>query len=144
MNRYGVSEAKALALEARMAMLGLREEDLQESFVRGSGPGGQKINRTASTVQLRHAPTGLEVKMQEARSQALNRFLARRRLCELLEARELGDASPEAIRIAKLRKQKQRRRRRTAQRQETSTTPRFDPSDPSDPEQKPATPTSAR
>lgn len=114
MPRYGVRPEKEAELAARMDRCGLAEPDLEESFIRGGGPGGQKINRTASCVYLRHRPTGLEVKTQEARSQALNRFFARRRLCELLEERALGAESPEAKRRARLRKQKERRRRRSA------------------------------
>ncbi|HQL95280.1 MAG TPA: peptide chain release factor-like protein [Candidatus Hydrogenedentes bacterium] len=114
MPSFGVRPEKEAELRERMARCGLREEDLRESFIRGGGPGGQKINRTASCVQLRHLPTGLEVRMQEARSQALNRFYARRRLCELLENQTLGADSPEAKKAARLRKQKDRRRRRAA------------------------------
>lgn len=114
MPSFGVRPEKEAELRERMARCGLREEDLRESFIRGGGPGGQKINRTASCVQLRHLPTGLEVRMQEARSQALNRFYARRRLCELLENQILGADSPEARKAARLRKQKDRRRRRGA------------------------------
>ena len=114
MPSFGVRPEKEAELRERMARCGLREEDLRESFIRGGGPGGQKINRTASCVQLRHLPTGLEVRMQEARSQALNRFHARRRLCELLENQTLGADSPEAKKAARLRKQKDRRRRRAA------------------------------
>ncbi len=112
MPRYGVTAKKEMELLARMAAVALREEDLEESFVRSGGPGGQKVNRSATCVQLRHRPTGLEVKMQQERSQGLNRFFARRRLCELLEAQQMGDASPEAREQARLRKQKDRRRRR--------------------------------
>jgi len=112
MPSFGVRPEKEAELRERMARCGLREEDLRESFIRGGGPGGQKINRTASCVQLRHLPTGLEVRMQEARSQALNRFYARRRLCELLEDRILGDESPSARARDKIRKQKARRKRR--------------------------------
>ena len=97
-----------------MAACGLAESDLEESFTRASGPGGQHVNKTQTGVQLVHRPSGLEVKMTKERSQALNRFFARRRLCELLEAAALGEESPEAKRIAKLRKQKDRRRRRNA------------------------------
>ncbi|HOC73899.1 MAG TPA: peptide chain release factor-like protein [Candidatus Hydrogenedentes bacterium] len=114
MPSFGVRPEKEAELRERMARCGLREEDLREAFIRGGGPGGQKINRTASCVQLRHLPTGLEVRMQEARSQALNRFYARRRLCELLENQTLGADSPEAKKAARLRKQKDRRRRRAA------------------------------
>ncbi|MBN1361176.1 MAG: peptide chain release factor-like protein [Sedimentisphaerales bacterium] len=98
-----------------MAALGLREQDLQEKYVRSSGPGGQKVNKTSSCVHLKHLPTGLEVKMQRERSQPLNRYYARKRLCEMLEARTLGRASPAALKAEKVRKQKQRRRRRSKQ-----------------------------
>ncbi|MBN1124406.1 MAG: peptide chain release factor-like protein, partial [Sedimentisphaerales bacterium] len=76
------------------------------------GPGGQKVNKTATCVVLTHVPTGLIVKMQKDRSQRLNRFYARRRMCELLEEKQLGDCSPKARKIARIRKQKDRRRRR--------------------------------
>jgi protein subunit release factor B len=113
MGKFGVTPQKEAELLRRMAACGLHEEDLREQFIRGSGPGGQKVNRTASCVQLRHLPSGLEVKMREARSQGLNRFYARRRLCELLEAEQLGEDSPEARKQDKIRKQKARRRRRS-------------------------------
>ncbi len=112
MSRFGVTPQKEEELLSRMLACQLREADLDESFIRSGGPGGQKVNRTATCVYLKHRPTGLEVKMQQARSQALNRFYARRRMCELLEARLLGDASPEAQRRARARRQKDRRRRR--------------------------------
>jgi len=110
--RFGVTPQKEAELLARMARLDLDEAALEEAFIRSGGPGGQKVNRTASCVYLKDPASGLEVKMQQARSQALNRFYARRRLCELLEARLLGADSPEAKRQDKIRKQKQRRKRR--------------------------------
>lgn len=73
-------------LQARMASLGIAEEDLQESFVLGAGKGGQKVNRTANTVQVVHTRTGRVVKAGEARSQHLNRMRARERLCDEVEA----------------------------------------------------------
>ena len=109
---FGVTSAKEAELRTRMESCGVREADLEERFVSSGGPGGQKVNRSATCVYLRHVPTGLDVKMQQARSQALNRFFARRRLCELLEARLLGAKSPAARKSEKLRKQKERRRRR--------------------------------
>ncbi len=96
-----------------MVTLGLREEYLQETFVRSSGPGGQRVNKTSSCVYLKHLPTGLEVKMSRQRSQLLNRYYARKRLCELLEQQKLGSKSPAALKAEKIRKQKQRRTRRT-------------------------------
>jgi len=110
---FGVTAKKQAELEARMAALELREEDLEEKYVRSSGPGGQRVNKTASCVYLKHGPTGLEVKMQRERSQRLNRYYARKRLCELIEAERLGPQSPAALKAEKVRKQKQRRRRRT-------------------------------
>lgn len=113
---FGVTEKKARALEKRMAALGIRECDLEEQFIKSQGPGGQHVNKTATCVAIKHVPSGLHIKVQEGRSQAMNRYYARKRLCEHLEAKALGDESPEAKRIAKLRKQKQRRKRRTKRR----------------------------
>src|ERR1039457_5203918 len=75
MLQFGVSTDKGRALLERMARLGIRESDLEENFVKGSGAGGQKVNKTSSCVWLRHKPSGIEVKCQWERSQALNRFL---------------------------------------------------------------------
>jgi len=110
---FGVTPQKADALRARMDACRLYEQDLDESFVRSGGPGGQKVNRTSTCVYLKHRPTGLEVKMQQTRSQLLNRYYARKRMCELLEAKFLGNASPESRVQEKIRKQKARRRRRS-------------------------------
>ncbi len=112
MPKFGVTPQKEAELLRRMEACGVREADLEERFIRGSGPGGQHVNRSATCVYLKHLPTGCEVKMHKARSQGLNRFYARRRMCELLEAQTLGDQSPEAKRQAKIRKQKDRKRRR--------------------------------
>ncbi len=100
------------ALSERMEHCGIKEEDIKESFLRSGGPGGQKVNKSETCVFLTHVPSGLTVKMQRARSQALNRFYARRRLCELVESKLLGDNSPEAKAAARIRKQKDRRQRR--------------------------------
>lgn len=108
-----VGEAKRQALEARLAALGVRDSDLDESFARASGPGGQHVNRTSTAVRLVHRPSGIEVRAQSERSQLLNRYQARKRLAEKLEARALGDAAPAARARAKAVKQKARRRRRT-------------------------------
>lgn len=117
MSIFGVSPEKDAELRRRMEACDLREEDLDEQFVRASGPGGQKVNRTATCVQLTHRPTGLSVKMQQERSQGLNRFFARRRLCELVEEQVLGKLSPKALRREKIRKQKKRRGQRHVARQ---------------------------
>ena len=78
---------KKLSLCQRLRKLGIRDEDLVERFIRASGPGGQKVNKSSSCVYLRHLPSGLEVKCQEERSQSLNRYLARRILLEKMEAK---------------------------------------------------------
>jgi protein subunit release factor B len=85
--------------QSRLDALGVSASDIEERFVRGSGPGGQKINKTSSTVWLRHRPTGIEVRCQAERSQAANRETAWRELCEKLEtrAREARDAQRQAI-----------------------------------------------
>ena len=117
-----ISPEKIKALEDRMRDLGIKDEDIVERFVRARGRGGQKVNKTSSCVVLRHVPSGLEVKMQKERSQPLNRYRARKRLCELMEefrfrsaagGSEPGVKSPAARKAAKIRKQKQRRRRRS-------------------------------
>ncbi len=95
-----------------MAQYHIRETDLVENFIRGSGAGGQKINKTSSCVQLRHIPTGVEVKCQTSRSQALNRFLARRLLVNEIAGRVDGVKSAERSRIEKIRRQKRKRSRR--------------------------------
>ncbi len=114
MPSFAVTPKKEAELRDRMKTCGIQEADLDESFIRSGGPGGQKVNRSATCVHLVHGPTGIDVKMQKARSQALNRFYARRRLCELIEAQRMGKESPEALKRAKIRKQKKRRRKRRA------------------------------
>jgi protein subunit release factor B len=110
--QFGVTDQKLEDLRQRMQKCGLQNRDILESFVRSGGSGGQKVNKTSTCVQLKHIPTGLAVKVQKSRSQGLNRFYARRRLCELLENRLLGKNSPKAQEIRKIRKQKDRRSRR--------------------------------
>ena len=112
MTGSGASPEKEAALAARLARLGVKHDDLVEKFIRAGGPGGQNVNKTSTAVYLKHVPSGIEVKMQRERSQALNRFLARRTLADKLEARLLGEQSAEAARVAKLRRQKRRRSRR--------------------------------
>ncbi|MEZ0314168.1 MAG: peptide chain release factor-like protein [Myxococcota bacterium] len=104
------------ALAARMAANGILEADLLEKFVRASGPGGQKVNKTSSAVYLKHIPSGIEVKAQESRSQSMNRFLARRILLERIERIRIGKESAEEQRIEKIRRQKRKRSKRSKQR----------------------------
>ena len=95
-----------------MRRFNVREEDLVEKFIRSRGPGGQKVNKTATCVYLKHLPTGFEVKMQKARSQALNRFLARRELVRKIKNYVLGKESEEEKRREKIRRAKRRRSKR--------------------------------
>lgn len=112
MSLFNVSPEKEKSLNERMEHLGVRESDFRETFVRSSGPGGQKINKTASCVQLIHTPSGLSVKCQQSRSQALNRFLARRLLLDRIERLQQGLAQADRDRIEKIKRQKRRRSRR--------------------------------
>ena len=75
-------------LRQRMAAIGLFEDDLVERFIKGSGPGGQKVNKTSSCVQLKHTPSGVEVKCQQGRSLTANRLEARKQICDTLEERD--------------------------------------------------------
>ncbi|HYS44054.1 MAG TPA: peptide chain release factor-like protein [Geobacteraceae bacterium] len=110
---FSVSAEKNRWLRERMALLGIREEDLAEKFVRSSGKGGQHVNKTSTCVWLKHLPTGIEVKCMEARSQSMNRFLARRELAERIEALA-GRPTKRDLEAEKARKQKARRKRRAA------------------------------
>lgn len=92
-----------------MERLGIRERDIVEKFIHGGGRGGQKINKSANCVYLKHLPTGIEVKCQSERSQALNRFLARRILTEKVEGKVLGEQNREIQRAEKIRRQKRKR-----------------------------------
>jgi protein subunit release factor B len=109
---FGVSPEKEQALRDRMQEVGLREEDIVEKFIRSGGHGGQNVNKTSTCVYLKHIPTGIEVKCQQERSQALNRFFARRLLTDKLENQILGKLSAEQQRIEKIRRQKRKRSKR--------------------------------
>jgi len=113
MGKFKVSSGKEAQLLSRMSALGIDEDDIEERFIKGSGSGGQKINKTSSCVQLLHRPSGIEVRCQQERSQALNRYLARRELCDKIEAQILGKESAEEQQREKIRRQKRRRSRRS-------------------------------
>lgn len=107
-----VSPEKKTFLLKRMENLGIEEDDLLEKFILGSGKGGQKVNKSASCVYLKHLPTGIEVKCQKERSRALNRYFARRLLCDKIEEIRFQKHSEKQRLIAKIRKQKKRRSKR--------------------------------
>ena len=107
-----ISQDKETALRERMERLGVREDEFHETFIRSSGPGGRKVNKTSACVFLVHGPTGLHVKCQRERSQAQNRFLARRLLLDRIERLRTGLVSAEKARFEKIRRQKRRRSRR--------------------------------
>jgi protein subunit release factor B len=116
MSAFPVSPDKEAQLAQRMAALGVREADIDESFVRSGGHGGQNVNKTATCVMLLHHPTRLQVKCQTTRSQGLNRYLARRLLLDKIEALKKGYVDAERSRIEKIRRQKRKRSRRAKQR----------------------------
>lgn len=99
-----------------MAALGIEEEDLHESFILGSGSGGQKINKTNSCVFLKHIPSGLQVKCQESRSRETNRYLAREALCDTFEGIKRDKATAQKQAIEKARRTNRKRSRRSKQR----------------------------
>ncbi|HMO18255.1 MAG TPA: peptide chain release factor-like protein [Oligoflexia bacterium] len=108
----GVSLEKKTSLLKRMAGLGIREEDINEKFVKGSGPGGQKINKTSSCVHLFFDPLKIEIKCQKTRSQALNRYYARVQLCDEIEDILLQERSKKSKERDKIRRNKQKRSKR--------------------------------
>jgi len=107
-----VFSSEKRSLSERMQALGVREQDIEEQFVRSSGAGGQKVNKTSTCVVLRHPPTGIQVKCQRERSQARNRFLARRILLDKIEAQLKGAESAKQQEIARIQRQKRKRSRR--------------------------------
>jgi protein subunit release factor B len=95
-----------------MERLGIEEKDIVEKFVRSRGHGGQNVNKTSTCVYLKHVPSGIEVKCQQERSQALNRFLARRILADKIENVALGNESKEQQMRERVRRQKRKRSKR--------------------------------
>ena len=116
MSAFPVSAEKESQLAQRMAALGVSEAEIEESFVRSGGHGGQNVNKTSTCVMLLHRPTGLQVKCQETRQQGLNRFLARRLLLDKIEERKKGFVAAQRSDMERIRRQKRKRSRRANQR----------------------------
>jgi protein subunit release factor B len=112
MGAFPVSLEKETQLARRMAELGVSEADIEESFVRSGGHGGQNVNKTSTCVMLVHRPTGLQVKCQETRQQGLNRYIARRLLLDKIEERQRGFVAAKRAEIERIRRQKRKRSRR--------------------------------
>ena len=116
MTALPVTPEKEQQLKLRMDSLGVQESDLEETFVRSGGHGGQNVNKTSTCVMLLHRPTGLQVKCQTTRQQGLNRFIARRLLLDKIEQLKTGRIAAERARIEKIRRQKRKRSRRAKER----------------------------
>ncbi len=116
MTAFPVNHDKEQQLAHRMAALGLRESDIEETFVRSGGHGGQNVNKTATCVMLLHRPTRLQVKCQTTRQQGLNRFIARRLLLDKIEKLQTGRVAAKEAQIEKIRRQKRKRSRRAKER----------------------------
>src|SRR6267154_2212193 len=107
---------RARAVAERLAALGVREEDLDETFVHAGGKGGQNVNKVATCVVLVHRPSGMAVKCQRERTQGANRLIARAMLADKIEEERLGRQSARQQEMERTRRQKRRRSRRSKQR----------------------------
>lgn len=110
-----INKDKWDTLAEKMEKLHIHEADLIEKFILGSGKGGQKLHKTASTVYLKHVPSGIEIKCQESRSREDNRYFARERLCEKLQAVLSNEKTKAQQAVEKIKRQKRRRSRRAKQ-----------------------------
>jgi protein subunit release factor B len=107
-----ITQDKWRQLYIRMSALSINDKDVIERFILGSGSGGQKINKTSSCVWLKHIPTGITIKCQKERSRELNRYYARARLCDKIDAQINQFKSEREQAIAKIRRQKRKRSKR--------------------------------
>jgi protein subunit release factor B len=110
--QFPVSADKVRELRERLERLGIRDEDLEEQFVRSGGKGGQNVNKVATCVVLVHLPSGTRIKCQQERSQGMNRYFARKLLADKIEAERLGRQSAQEQEFERIRRQKRRRSRR--------------------------------
>lgn len=109
---YGISEKKEKNLLSKMSELQISESDIIEKFIRSSGKGGQKTNKTSNCVYIKHIPSGIEIKCDTSRQRSINRFLARRRLVLKIERIKHNKLSEIQKKINKIRKQKKKRSKR--------------------------------
>ncbi len=109
MARFGVSVEKERELKRQMQAMGILEGDIEESFIRSSGPGGQNVNKVASCVYLKHLPTNIEIKCQEERNQSLNRYRARCLLMEKVARLRYEQKLQKIQEVEKIRRQRRKR-----------------------------------
>lgn len=107
-----IQNSKKEALKKRCDALGIFEEDIKETFIRSSGPGGQNVNKTSTCVRLLHLTSGIEIKCQKTRSQSLNRYYARILLCDEIEEKIILEKSEKIKKIEKIKRQKRKRSKR--------------------------------
>ena len=129
MSIFNVSPKKENELLERMKKFNVTEDDIEEKFIKASGPGGQKVNKTSSGVSLNHIPTGIKVKYQQERSQSLNRFFARRVLVDHIEREQNGFTAEEKKRREKIRSKKRKRTKSGKAKHEESCTKQEDSSE---------------